>query len=384
MIWIGRPAGESSSRVTGTRPSATVGWVVMPNSSWTRTAVRGRSPRIIDRRSAPGGQVQCGRQETVELNPPPAERGPDSQRRVDPSQIGTPTGPGQTGCQPFIGARQPGRRRTRRASPLPAAGGPTPHGPARTAREGVQLRPDRPVCTAWDTRAAVVSGPAGAGPRMVSRTRASRVLSVTALRSSSCSSHSRRTAVRTVLAPIRSTSARSSAAARRIRPSARPVPPAAFDLGGDQPACRGQRIVVGQDGAAAVAETVAAAAARLSRCDRGRPRPAAGPGLDRHRPEPSPQPGPGSARTGCDRSNASKQIVGPPAHRCHRAYDRPRVARRRASLSTTARRVAISAVVGYPYPGRRRTSRSDSSAASSPAVRRSVTGAPSSIRARRG
>ena len=64
--------------------------------------------------------------------------------------------------------------------------------------------------------------------------------------------------------PTRSTSSRSSAAARRMRPSARPGPRfATFDVGGHQPAGAGQGIVVGQDRATAVAQAVAAGAASL-------------------------------------------------------------------------------------------------------------------------
>ena len=43
MTWIGRSAGESSDTVSGTRPPATVGWDVTPNTSCTRTDTVGRS-----------------------------------------------------------------------------------------------------------------------------------------------------------------------------------------------------------------------------------------------------------------------------------------------------------------------------------------------------
>jgi len=41
VVWIGRPAGEVSDRISGTRPSAIIGCAASPNNAWGRHSTVG-------------------------------------------------------------------------------------------------------------------------------------------------------------------------------------------------------------------------------------------------------------------------------------------------------------------------------------------------------
>ena len=246
VTWIGRPAGDRSSTASGTRPSATLGWVVGavellgPDADATAGRRRSRRPPPGRWRSSPGR----------------ARRRSSSARRWPRRPAGARPARRPRRGRPATVARPGGGPATRRRAATRASSSRSGHGSPRKRRAKparswsvraavVQPNRPRPSSRTRSRSAAVVGGPAAAGPTArAEHERAEAPLG--ALLAGRPGAFQASAVVSAISAPATaSTSASSRAAARRTR-SSLSCGAGAGQVGDDEERLGGQRVVGGQ------------------------------------------------------------------------------------------------------------------------------------------